>query len=298
MIHGIHKLMSKPHRNTIFLEDAELLSHQAFDGQQYVLRLRAPKTAKTARPGSFVHLSCDPLLPMRRPFSLMRSGFEAGWIEILYRVFGHGTALLAQRKPGERLSLLGPIGVPFTPHPDRPRALLLGGGVGIPPMVFLAETMKLGKQGYRPVVMMGSEIPFPFRPRPSQIMLPGAPASAIAAMPLMDDWGIPSRLATLQGFAGCFDGYITDLARAWLDTLGDAERNEVEIFACGPHPMLAATAALARDYALPCQVSLEEFMACAVGGCAGCTVLVNTPQGPAMKRVCVDGPVFDAVQVF
>lgn len=290
--------MPKSRRNTIFLEEAELLSHQAFDGDQYIMRLRAPKTAQAARPGSFIHLSCDPLLPMRRPFSIMRSGGDAGWIEILYRVFGNGTALLARRTVGERLSLLGPIGVPFAAHPERPRALLLGGGVGIPPMVFLAETMKLGKQGYRPIVMMGSEIPFPFRPRPSQIMLPGAPASAIAAMPLMDDWGIPSRLATLQGYAGCFDGYITDLARAWLDTLGEQERNEVEIFACGPHPMLTATAALAKAFGVPCQVSLEEFMACAVGGCAGCTVLVQTPQGPAMKRVCVDGPVFDAARVF
>ncbi len=288
----------RTHRHTIFLEDAELLSHQAFDGKQYVMRLQAPKTAQAARPGSFVHLSCDPQLPMRRPFSIMRSGLEAGWIEILYRVFGYGTALLSQRKPGDRLSLLGPIGVPFTAHPERPRALLLGGGVGIPPMIFLAETLKKAPDPYRPVVMMGSEVPFPFRARPSQIVLPGAPASAIAAMPLMDDWGIPSRLATLQGYAGCYDGYITDLARVWLDTLNAAQRDEVEIFACGPHPMLASTAALAQEVGLPCQVSLEEFMACAVGGCAGCTVLVNTPQGPAMKRVCVDGPVFDAAQVF
>ena len=66
------------------------------------------------------------------------------------------------------------------------------------------------------------------------------------------------------------------------------------MYACGPHPMLAAVAARARDYNLPCQASLEEFMACAVGGCAGCTVEINTATGPAMKRVCVDGPVFDA----
>ena len=72
----------------------------------------------------------------------------------------------------------------------------------------------------------------------------------------------------------------------------------IEIFACGPTPMLAATARLARRYALPCQVSLEEFMACAVGGCAGCTVAVTTDDGPAMKRVCVDGPVLDAYAVF
>jgi dihydroorotate dehydrogenase electron transfer subunit len=70
------------------------------------------------------------------------------------------------------------------------------------------------------------------------------------------------------------------------------------VFTCGPLAMLVAVAALARRYGVPCQVSLEENMACGVGGCAGCTVLVQTPDGPAMKRVCVDGPVFDAATVF
>jgi dihydroorotate dehydrogenase electron transfer subunit len=88
------------------------------------------------------------------------------------------------------------------------------------------------------------------------------------------------------------------LARHWLQSLNDAARAEVEVFACGPTPMLRAVAQLAREFDLPCQVSLEEYMACAVGGCAGCVVEVQTPTGPAMKRVCVDGPVFDAKTVF
>jgi dihydroorotate dehydrogenase electron transfer subunit len=91
---------------------------------------------------------------------------------------------------------------------------------------------------------------------------------------------------------------VTELARHWLESLDEEARKEVEIFSCGPHPMLEAVAKLAAEYALPCQVSLEEFMACAVGGCAGCVVEVRTPAGPAMKRVCVDGPVFDARTVF
>jgi dihydroorotate dehydrogenase electron transfer subunit len=234
---------------------------------------------------------------MRRPFSIMRTGKGAGWIDILYRVFGTGTELLSRRQAGERLSLMGPIGRPFAPSPERQRALLLGGGVGIPPMIFLAEELKARKGAFQPIVMMGSEVPFPFKPRPSQIMIPGIPEGAIAAMPLLDDWGIPSRLASLQGFPGCFEGYVTELARRWLDALPERERSQVEIFACGPHPMLEATAALARDYDLPCQISLEEFMACAVGGCAGCTVKIRTPDGFAMKRVCVDGPVFEAGSV-
>jgi len=129
-------------------------------------------------------------------------------------------------------------------------------------------------------------------------MLPGLPEGVIAAMPLLDDWDVPSRLASLQGYAGCYEGYITDLARCWLDALDAAQREAVSVYACGPHPMLSAVAKLAKDYELPCQVSLEEYMACAVGGCAGCVVKVQTPDGVAMKRVCVDGPVFEASTVF
>ena len=80
--------------------------------------------------------------------------------------------------------------------------------------------------------------------------------------------------------------------------VSENELQEIEIYSCGPHPMLEAVSKLAEDYNLPCQVSLEEFMACAVGGCAGCVVEVQTINGPAMKRVCVDGPIFDAQSVF
>lgn len=288
---------SRPHRDTIFVEDAKILSHHACAGDQHVLRVLAPRCAAKARPGSFAHITCAPELPMRRPLSIMRVDPGAGWVEFLYKVVGRGTRLLAQRQTGELISVMGPIGKPFQPRHDRPRALLLGGGVGIPPMIFLAEHLKTDRSR-QPLVLMGSEVPFPFQAQPSRILVPGAPEGVIAAMPLLEDWGVPSRLASLQGYPGCFEGYITDLARAWLSGLSAAQREEVEIFACGPHPMLAATAQLAREFALPCQMSLEEFMACAVGGCAGCTVLVETEKGPAMQRVCVDGPVFDAQQVF
>jgi dihydroorotate dehydrogenase electron transfer subunit len=194
---------------------------------------------------------------------------------------------------------MGPIGRGFTPHVEKPRALLLGGGVGIPPMVFLAETLRdRAAEGFRPFAVLGSELPFPFRARPSTIVVPGMPDGVIAAMPLLDSWSVPSRLTTKSGFPGCHDGYVTDLARLWLAQLDAKARGEVELFACGPTPMLKAVAALAREFSLPCQVSLEEYMACAVGGCAGCVVEVATPAGPSMERVCVDGPVFDAYTVF
>jgi dihydroorotate dehydrogenase electron transfer subunit len=286
-------------RGSIFLEEGRVLDQTAFDADQFVIRIEAPKCASRAEPGSFAHITCHETIPMRRPLSLMRADASAGWVEILYKVAGAGLHALAQRKAGDTLSILGPIGRGFTLNPARPRTLLLGGGVGIPPMVFLAERLKERKDArWQPLVLMGSEIPFPFRAERSRRPVEGIPESYHACMPLIADWGIASRLASRSGFPGCFNGFVTELAQSWLKPLGPGELAQVEIFACGPTPMLAATASLARRYEVACQVSLEEFMACAVGGCAGCTVLVHTPAGPAMKRVCVDGPVFDAYTVF
>ncbi len=285
-------------RGTIFLEDAEVLDVEAWPGEQYIMRLVAPQTAARARAGSFAHVTCDPLLPMRRPLSLMRADPGAGVIEFLFKVVGEGLALLARRQPGERVSVLGPIGRPFAPTPGKRRPLLIGGGVGIPPMVFLAEELaRATRDAPAPLVLMGSEIPFPFTPADSRVAAPGIPGGVTAAMPLMETLGIPSRLASGAGFDGCYQGFVTELARAWLHSLDEGSRRQVEMFACGPTPMLQAAARLAQEFGLPCQVSLEEYMACAVGGCAGCAVRINTPEGPAMKRVCVDGPVFDAASV-
>lgn len=290
---------ARPHRGTIFEERAEVLAHERFAGDQFVLTLKAPKCARAATPGSFVHLSCDDQVPMRRPLSIMRAHPDRGAIEVLYKIVGPGLAALGARRVGESINALGPIGNGFVAHRERPRTLLVGGGVGIPPMVFLAERLREdATAAWQPLVLMGSEIPFPFRARPSTILVPGMPEGVIACMPLLDEWGIASRLTSLAGYAGCHEGYVTDLAAVWLGSLDRATQAEVEMFACGPTPMLKAAAAVARRFGVPCQVSLEEFMACAVGGCAGCTVRVTTPSGPAMKRVCVDGPVFDAKAVF
>ncbi len=282
-------------RGTIFVEDGEIVSVEAFPAGQFVMRIRAAKCAAAAEPGSFVHVTCDETLPMRRPLSIMRAG--ADWIEVLYKTVGHGLELLSRKSPGEKASILGPIGQPFRLSAERPNVLLIGGGVGIPPMVFLAERLRKLADDYRPLAILGSEIPFPFDLVASRHPTPWLDPGIDRSMPLLEGWGIPSRLATLAGFSGCYDGYVTDLAELWLRSLPAGELEKTGVFACGPTPMLRAVADLAARFALPCQVSLEEFMACAVGGCAGCTVRIETPEGPAMKRVCVDGPVFDAATV-
>ena len=280
-------------RGTLFVEDGEIITTVAHAGDQFTMRIRAPKCAAAARPGNFVHIVCDDTLPMRRPLSIMRAGDDS--IEVLYKIVGEGLRLLAGKRQGDTISVLGPIGEPFKPSAERPNCMLIGGGVGIPPIVFLGEALQ-GDQ-WNPVAILGSEIPFPFELEKSRILTPWLDDDTSSTMPLLESWGIPTRLTSLSDFGGCYRGYVTDLAEKWLQNLDDGERARTEIFACGPTPMLRAVAALAAKYKMPCQVSLEEFMACAVGGCAGCTVKVRTDEGPAMKRVCVDGPVFDAQTV-
>ena len=281
-------------RGTLFVEDGEILSVETWPGDQFIQRIRAPHCAASARAGSFAHISCDESLPMRRPLSVMRVGDD--WIDILYKTEGTGLTLLSQKQRGDVVSVLGPIGMPFEPDPQRPNALLIGGGVGIPPMVFLADVLRKDPT-WKPIAILGSEIPFPFRLQKSALSVSGVDAEVCNTMPLLEEWGIPSRLTSQQGYDGCYNGYVTNLADHWLSSLSAENLARVSVFACGPTPMLKAVADLAAGYELPCQVSLEEFMACAVGGCAGCTVLVDTPDGQAMKRVCVDGPVFDASTV-
>jgi dihydroorotate dehydrogenase electron transfer subunit len=277
------------------LEDAQILEQRAFAGNQYILRVRAPRAAARAEPGTFAHLTCAAAVPLRRPLSIMRA--DAGTLEFLYKPVGAGLAQLARRTPGERVSVLAPIGRGFAPRSDRPRLLALGGGVGIPPMIFLADRLRT-RPDLAITVLMGSEVPFPFELTAARLPLPGAPPDATHAVALLEHWGVTSRLASNAALPGAHRGYVTDLAASHLGALSAQERVRTQLFGCGPGPMLRATAALARRFGVPCQLALEEYMACGVGGCAGCTVLLHTAAGPAMKRVCVDGPVFDAAEVY
>lgn len=285
--------MNKAHRNSIQVLDCQILAHYQFAGDQYILTLDSPEIAKATRPGQFVHLTVSDALAMRRPISIMSVDVDNGTFDLLYKVVGEGTRQLAERSIGEVLSVIGPIGNEFQMG-DKKRPLLIGGGVGMPPMISIAQAIK--NTDYQPFAILGSEVPFPFNEKLANNAQDYA--GATHTMPQLEDWGIECRLASLQDYEGVFKGYVTDLAKVYLDGLSNDEMAQVEVYACGPHPMLAAVAKLAKAYDLPCQVSLEEYMACAVGGCAGCVVEVQTDNGPAMKRVCVDGPIFDAQSVF
>jgi dihydroorotate dehydrogenase electron transfer subunit len=286
--------MVKPHRDTISVHDCQILAHYQFEADQYIITLESKEIADSTRPGQFVHLSVSGMLAMRRPISVMSVDIENGTFDLLYKIVGEGTKQLAERKIGDVLSVIGPIGNGFE-LTDHKIPLLIGGGVGMPPMIAIAQEIK-NSEYYNPYVILGSEVPFPFDTSPSSLI--GLHSSKFHTMPLLEEWRVPCGLASLQDYEGVFKGYVTDLAREFLDSLSTNDIKEVEIFTCGPNAMLEAVSKLANEYNLPCQASLEEYMACAVGGCAGCVVEVKTENGPAMKGVCVDGPVFDAKTVF
>ena len=227
----------------------------------------------------------------------MRADKNTGQIDILYKVVGSGSSYLASRKSGDSIQCLGPIGNHFKLGEKTTHPLLLGGGVGIPPMVFFANKLK-SQKNIHPFVIMGSEIPFPFSTKPSKIVVQNISNEVIAAMPLLDDWGIASRLTSQQGYQGCYQGFVHELAEQWIQGLDEQTKRGVEIFSCGPTLMLEAVADLAKKYSLPCQISLEEHMACAVGGCAGCIVPYKANDNVIAKRVCVDGPIFNAENIY
>ena len=272
----------------VFVEEGEVLSHREFPGGQYRLRLLTPRCAARARPGSFVHLRCGSELLQRRPLSIMLADADKGWIELLYKTGGQGLTLLSSAEPGSILHSMGPIGHGFSLSEARPITLLLGGGVGIPPVLFQAQRLA-GNGKWNPRLFLGSELPFPFT-----LEKHGKENRLRCA----EQWGVPSHLASNAGLDGCYRGNLTDLAREWLDDLPRERLPEVAVYACGPEPMLKASAALAAEFGVYAELCLEEYMACAVGGCAGCAVEAHTPDGLALKRVCVDGPVFPAGWIY
>ena len=283
-------------RNTIFVESATVIHQQAYEEGQYLLRLAMPKTAKTARAGQFIHIQCSDQLLMRRPYSILSVSPEAGWVDVYYRATGKGGELLSTVMSDSVLDCMAPIGNGFTLHEQYPMPLLLGGGVGMPPILFLADQMAQSVFQWQPVALLASERPLPFTVCEAKQTLGYAQASA--TLNRLEEQGITGRLCSKQSYPGFFNGYIDQLANDYLNNLDHKSRSQVEIFACGPSAMLESVARLARQYELPCQICVEEYMACGVGGCAGCTIKVKEKNQYSMQRVCVDGPVFSAKSVY
>jgi dihydroorotate dehydrogenase electron transfer subunit len=252
---------------------AEITQHDRLTGDTCLMAFRAPEIASLAGPGQFIMVRVaegpDPLL--RRPFSICRTT-DRKTFSILYRVVGRGTEILAQARPGEALSILGPLGSGFQLPEPGTRTLLVAGGIGLAPLAFLFHALGPAE----------TEILLGFRSKDE----------AIPLAPLGLD-GASISLATDDGSAG-HKGLVTDLLHGRLAGMGGAG---ARVYACGPNPMLRTVVALTQKTGTPCQVSLEAFMACGLGACQGCAVGASPGQGREYFHVCRDGPVFDAAAV-
>ncbi len=257
----------------MLMQNSRIVFNKKVAAATFFMALKSPDIAAEALPGQFVMIrvenGLDPLL--RRPFSLC-GVHEDGRIFLLYRVVGKGTSLLSQRNSGESLSVLGPLGKGFRGPVNGEQALLVAGGMGMAPLVFLAEKIKASLFGFFAGFRSSSDL-VPF-----------------AALEMGD---VQVSIATEDGSAG-HHGLVTDLLEAGLLRLSDALP---KIYTCGPLPMLKAVSSIAAKKGIPCQVSLESSMACGLGACQGCAVKMKRDHGTRYEHVCQDGPVFDAVKV-
>ena len=285
-------------KNIIFEEKSEIVEQIRFDADQFITVVKAEKSSQTAKPGQFAFVECGGNTLLRRPLSYLRSSKENQTVEFMYKTVGQGLESLSQMKKGDVIKVMGPIGNGFEHALEKKSAILIGGGVGIPPVLFLGEELKKTNEDINLVAFFGSEIPFPFQTTASELIMPGIDDSINTTLDDMESLGIACRLSSQAGYKGCHSGFVTELAINFIETLSDEEKNQTVIYACGPESMLKAVALLAKQKQMDCELSLEEHMACAIGGCAGCTVMINENGDERMKRVCVDGPVFKSEQIY
>ncbi|MBI4431955.1 MAG: dihydroorotate dehydrogenase electron transfer subunit [Candidatus Omnitrophica bacterium] len=280
----------------VITENKEIAPHH------YVMRLSSPRIAKNAKPGQFVQILCadsfDPLLG--RPFSFLTADSQT--ISILYQVVGKGTKILSSLKKGEALWVLGPLGNGFAAGKREEvrgkRKILVGGGVGIPPLYHLAQKFKSEKE------------------TAVHIFLGAKNKKLLLCEKEFKKLGVKLHLATDDGSKG-HKGFVTELlddflvdssqksvvrAKQLKDFLPDTclLSTDYSIYACGPTPMLKAVSMIAQKYEIPCEVSVEVPMACGFGACLGCAVKTGDSRqktGVRYSIACTEGPVFEAKDI-
>ncbi len=265
---------------------ARVVEHVALAERTFRVRLQCPELAGAIRPGQFVMVrlpnTTDPLLG--RPFALYDTVLDSAGvpvaIDVVYLVVGKMTSRLAEVAVGESLQVWGPLGKPFLDVGTPESVTLVAGGIGQTPFLAFAREL-LGTRGF------GGDAP---RVRTKRVALYyGVRNVALAAG--LDDF----RNAGVEVFMASDDGSIG--AKGFVTQLLESHGRTAPLVGCGPEPMLHALAKLAARWEAPCQVSLETPMACGVGICFSCVAKVKTDEGDDYKRVCVDGPCFDAAKL-
>lgn len=252
-----------------YQEKATVARVEQFSAANYRLTLDCPLIAESAGPGQFVMIRTsmgkDPLL--RRPFSIHQTS-KGGRIQIYFKVVGRGTDILAHVRKGEELSVFGPLGKGFRLNPLAP-SVIVGGGLGIAPMLFLAkENCRVKKSCADDLIVLGAR-----------------EKSELA--PLLDDFrqfGQNLLTATDDGSLG-HHGFVTEVLQSIEMPHGCI------VYACGPEPMMFGVKEICRARGIPCQVSVESVMACGMGACLGCS---RPAKNGTYTHVCLNGPVYDA----
>lgn len=267
------------------MASGEILSHKKYGEHYHSLTIVSPDIGERVRPGQFVNIRCgeNRASILRRPFSVYRVHKRGGWastIEIVFDIRGPGTAHLSRLRGHSIVDLIGPSGRGFVLPKRRAHCLLVGGGIGAAPLFFLADELR--NDGHRVDVILGA--------RSSGLLLGAIEARRLASI---------CRTTTEDGSAGD-TGRVTDVL---VETM---ERCETEVvYACGPHPMLAAVSRVCMEQNVPVQVAVEELMACGYGVCMTCVMPLRRPQkkdesledATVYARSCTEGPVFNGAQV-
>lgn len=248
--------------------DASVVDREETVPGIYILRLRLPEIARRASPGQFVNIRCgEGCLPLlRRPFSISRT--EGELVELMFNIIGNGTRMLASKRPGDRLDVLGPLGVPFGIQGAYTTALLVGGGLGVAPFPFL--THELTKEKKEIVTFIGAR----------------------TGAQLVEKNLRNVKSATDDGSKG-LHGTVVDLLRGYL---AGSYAKGMKIFGCGPTKMLKALSDLASSAGVDCELSLEGDMACGMGICQGCPV-ERSDGTKKYSLVCTEGPTFNSKEI-
>lgn len=250
-------------------EQAKLQYKEELAPGIYSYTLKSPEIAQKAAVGQFVQVLCGDFT-LRRPISLCGFSAEYGILRLVFEVRGKGTDWLSRRQVGETLDLIGPLGHGFPLLDKGKKAVLIGGGIGTPPLLPLAQ-----HYGANAVAISG------FRSRDAAILQEDFAAC-----------GAQTILCTDDGSAG-FHGFTTQALEQYLQG-GACD----VICTCGPKVMMKGVAGIAEKRGILCYVSMEERMGCGFGACMGCSCRTKDDQGEThMTRVCLNGPVFDAKEV-
>lgn len=243
-----------------------IVSKKAIAKNTYSFEIYCPAVAQSAVPGQFVHIRANGFT-LRRPISI--AGIGEDTLRIVFEIRGEGTAEIARLNEGDLIDMLAPLGHGFTIIPKAKKVVLIGGGIGTPPMLPLARFY-----GDKAVAISG------FRN-----------ASAVILQEDFINTGAETVLCTDDGSAG-IHGFVTEPLKELAKQGGiDA------VYACGPMPMLRGVAAICKENGIFCEISLEERMACGVGACLGCACRTLRDGDEYFAHVCKDGPVFNAEEV-